>query len=276
MSAYEPVSLSEVQACLERSGYLLESRLVQALTKAEFFVEPNVAHKDPRTGKARELDLVAEDANGYFHHRAVVKTTFVIEAINNRYPVILLTERPSTPNSDFENYIKFAWTPEKCESFFNKFYVYDEKRADWDNLFSQYCSMTKKNGRDEFMAHHPDDLYSSLLKLAEYTEAELFQFLSWTRTEEGQYWRIFFWRPILVIGGQLMLGTTADNGDINLREANIGRLEFNWHDGEDRKTTVVEFIQEKYLLDHIELIRAQDNDIGRRLSEFRDIMQPEP
>lgn len=274
MTEHQPVSPSEVQACLERSGYLLESRLVRLLSSAELFVEPNIAHKDPRTGKSRELDLVAEDASGYFRRRAVVKTTFVIEAINNRYPVVLLTERPSTPNSDFENYIKFGWTPENCR-FFEEFHVYDEKRADWDNLFSQYCSLTKKNNREEFMAHHPEDLYSSLLKLAEYTEDELAQFLNWTSSEKGQYWRIFFWRPILVVGGQLMLGTVTNSGDVQLREENVGRLEFNWHDGGDRKTTVIEFVQEKHLLKHVELIRSQDHDIGRRMSDFRDAVEPE-
>lgn len=274
MTRHEPLSLSDVRACLERSGYLLESRLVRSLTKANLFVEPNVAHKDPRTGKSRELDLVAEDASGYFHRRAVVKTTFVMEAVNNRYPIVLLTERPSTPNSDFENYIKFAWTPENC-SFFGEFHVYDEKRADWDNLFSQYCSLTKKNSRDEFMAHHPEDLYSSLLKLSEYTEDELAQFLSRTNNETGQYWRMFFWRPILVVGGQLMLCSANESGEIEIREANIGRLEFNWHDGQDKKTTVVEFVQEDYLLEHLELVCAQDHDIGRRMSDFRDSVQPE-
>ncbi|UYK80799.1 hypothetical protein NG829_00250 [Xanthomonas sacchari] len=273
MTVHEFVSPSEVQVCLERSGYLLESRLVRSLTEADLFVEPNVAHKDPRTGKSRELDLVAEDATGYFHRYAVVKTTFVIEAINNRYPIVLMTERPSTPNSDFESYVKFGWTPEGC-GFFNEFNVYEEKQADWENLFSQYCSLTKKSGRDEFMAHHPDDLYSSLLKLSEYTEDELGNFLSWSSTETGQYWRIFFWRPILVIGGQLMLCVANERGEIEIREDDIGRLEFNWHDGEDRKTTVIEFVRESYLLKHVESVRKQDHDIGHRMSDFRGKMQP--
>jgi len=242
---------------------------VRALTKADMFVEPNVAHRDPRTGKSRELDLVAEDATGCFDLRAAVKTTFVMEAINNRFPVVLLTERPSTPNSDFESYVKFGYTPKNC-SFLRSFHVYEEKQADWQNLFSQYCSLTKKNARDELMAHHPDDMYSSLLKLAEYTEAELDNFLGWTNAQESEYWRFFFWRPILVIGGQLMVCVADERGEIELQECSVGRLEFNWHDGEERKTTVVEFVQEQHLLGHIESIRMQDQDIGRRMSEFRD------
>lgn len=262
------LSTSEVQACLERSGYLMESRLVRSLTGADFFVEPNVAHKDPRTGKTRELDLVAEYAKGNYSERVCVKTTFVIEAVNNRLPVVLLTERPSTPNADFENYIKFAWTPSDSQ-FFSAFHVYDEKLANVDNLFSQYCALTRKSNRDELMASHPDDLYSSLLKLAEYTEGELDAFRDWTADELGRYWRIFFWRPMLVVSGQLMLARVGPDGAVCLEETTIGRLEFNWHQAEERKTTVIEVVHENYLLKHLSAVRVHDDDIAGRLASFK-------
>lgn len=273
MHAHGPVTPADVKECLERSGYLLESRLVRSLTRAGFFVEPNVAHVDPRTGKARELDLVAEDGNGRWFAGAVVKTTFVIEAINNPFPVVLMTERPSTPNSDFESYIKFAWSPPDCE-FQRQLLLYDEKQVNWERLFSQYCGLTRKsNGRQDLMAHHPEDLNTSLLRLAEYTENELEKFLEWTADEKGRYWRLFLWRPMLVVAGQLMLGRVTDSGELELEEAQLGRLEFNWHDGEDRKTTVVEFVRESYLVQHVESIRDQDNEIGQRMSACRGTVE---
>jgi hypothetical protein len=156
-----PLTLDQVRACLDRSGYLLESRLVRALSNAYFFVEPNVAHKDPRTGKSRELDLIAEDSGRTDNPKTCVKTTLVVEAVNNRFPFVVLTERPSSPNADFENYVKFAYTPEPSP-FLHSFHIYDEKKADWLNLFSQYCVLTKKSSKDELMASHPDDIYGSL------------------------------------------------------------------------------------------------------------------
>jgi hypothetical protein len=65
-------------------------------------------------GKSREIDMTAESAAGSFRRGVCVKTTFVIEAVNNRFPVILLTERPSSPNADFESYLKFSTSPNPC------------------------------------------------------------------------------------------------------------------------------------------------------------------
>ena len=268
MPEHLPISLKEVRECLERSGYLMESRLVRKLTGADFFVEPNVSHKDPRTGKAREIDLTAESASGPLRQGVCVKTTFVIEAINNRYPVVLLTERPSSPNADFESYVKFGTSPEPCP-FLHEIHIYDEKGADWKNLFSQFCALSKKNGRDELMASHPDDIYSSLLKAAEYTEDQVAEFEDWTAEETGKYWRLFVWQPMLVVSGQLLTAKLSPEGEVQLQETPLARLEFNWHDGDSRKTTVIEVVREDFLLERVEFLRAQDDALEARIHALK-------
>lgn len=80
-----PPTKEEMLKCLERSGYCLEGRLVKALDALGFFVETNQAHFDERSGKSREIDLVAES---YRHveggHRTCVKTNLVsAEWMNN-------------------------------------------------------------------------------------------------------------------------------------------------------------------------------------------------
>lgn len=266
MSSEYSLNIDEIRACLDRSGYLMESRLVRALSGADFFVEPNVAHKDPRTGKSREVDLVAEDASLSFHPMMCVKTTFVVEAVNNRFPFVLLTERPSTPGSNFENYIKVGWS-EAVQPFFSKFDLYGEKKADWENLFSQYCVLSKKNSKDELMASHPDDIYGSFLKLAEYTENEMKGFADWQGAE--RYWRMFFWQPMLVVSGQLVTVMLGEDGTPQLRETPMGRLEFNWHDVDAPQTTVIEVVREDYFLERVKAIRAHDADIETRMHDYR-------
>lgn len=273
MSEHTHVSIESVRECLERSGYLMESRIVRTLAAADFFVEPNVSHKDPRTGKAREIDLTAESASGSFRRGVCVKTTFVIEVINNRYPVVLLTERPSTPNADFESYVKFGTSPYPCP-FLSEIQIYDVKDAGWVNLFSQFCALTKKNGRDEFMASHPDDIYSSLLKAAEYTEDQVEDFENWTSEEAGEYWRLFVWHPMLVVSGQLLTAKLSDDGAVLIQETPLARLEFNWHDGDSRKTTVVEFVREDFLLERLNFIRNQDDALEERVHEMRQATLP--
>jgi hypothetical protein len=55
-----PVSPDELLECLERSGYLLESRIVRELDTRGYFVEPSQVLQDPRTGKSRDIDFIAE------------------------------------------------------------------------------------------------------------------------------------------------------------------------------------------------------------------------
>lgn len=107
------IAPDELLRCLERSGYLLESRIVRELDARGFFVEPNQVLQDPRTGKSREIDFVAEYYSYVPEHRNIcVKTHFIGEVVKNRLPIVLLTSRPSSPNSNFESYVKFGLSPE--------------------------------------------------------------------------------------------------------------------------------------------------------------------
>lgn len=246
--------------------------MIRALSGARFFVEPNVAFKSARTGSTNFIGLVAEDADGPATAGVCVKTTVPIETYNNDLPLVLLAERPSTPNSDWENYIKFGLTPEPCP-FYREFHVYEEKNAKWDNLFAQYCAISRPDGAGALSAMHPEGLQASLLALAEYTEAELNSFNEWTAEDETGCWRAFFWQPTLVVSGQLMTAQIEDDGSLRLIETPLARLEFNWHDEEQRRTTVIEIVREDFLLERVEVIRQQDNNISCRLRAYRTRLQ---
>ena len=93
-------SKQEMQEALLRSGYLMEGRLVKMLDEMELFVEPNNSYLDEKTGISREVDLIAETGRiEMSREKTCVKTIFVIEAINNLYPVVLLTEQTWNPNT---------------------------------------------------------------------------------------------------------------------------------------------------------------------------------
>ena len=53
-------SKDEMLSYVQRSGCLLEGRLVKSLNALGLFVEPNQVLLDERTGESREIDLVAE------------------------------------------------------------------------------------------------------------------------------------------------------------------------------------------------------------------------
>jgi len=237
--------------------------------------------RDPRTGKSREIDLIAEyyDRNTN-HEGAYVKTYFVVEVINNRFPFVLLTQRPSSPNEDFENYVKFACTPEPNE-FYAHFDVYEDRQPERSKLFSQFCVLTPKRGeKKELMASHSEDLYSSFQKVAEYIDDEL---TSWAEMEglaEDTIWRMFFWHPMLILGGQLVAATTNKDGTTELHETQAGFIEFNWHAGDERRTTVIEVATANAFLDRLSAIVESDARMQEKLHHLRAsqrvILKPEP
>lgn len=261
----------KVQECLDRSGYLLESRLARSLIDHGYFIEPNQIIRDRRTGKGREIDLIAE----YFNYtperpHICVRTFFVVEAINNKLPFVLLTERPWSPGANFENYIKVVCTPEPCP-FIEQLVIYEEKGADWNNLFSQYCVITeKKSGnKKELMATHPDDVYSSLLKLAEYVEDQIYEWTTQDELKHDKYWRMIFWQPMLVLSGQLVSAHLLQDGTTQLRETNIGRLEFNWHADDQHQTTVIEVLTEDHFLKRLAMVTEKDEELAGKVYALR-------
>jgi len=268
----QPLTEEEIRDCLERSGYLMESRIVRMLNDAEFFVEPNQAIKDARTGKSREIDILAE------RHRfdparpnTAVWTNFALETINNPYPFVLLTPRPNTPNANFETYVRYYFTPQHNNVFMMQLDMYDVAGVNWDNLFSQYCALTPKKHGDpsrkrELMATHPDDVYSSLLKLAEYVE---YEYQEWdTRSISDEYWRLLFWRPMLVLSGRLLTVHWNDKGSFTMEEAKMGRLEFNWHLEGEARSTIIDIVTEDFLMSRIEALCAKDEELLQAIFEI--------
>jgi hypothetical protein len=258
----------EILECLRRSGYLLESRLVRSLSDAGFFVEPNVAIADPRTGKSREIDLSVE----FFDYetardRVSVKTHFTIETINNNLPLILMTPHPGSPNEDFENYLRYGTTPEPC-SFLDGIDLYEEKAVFGAARFSQYCGLSRKKSGEALMASHLEDLYSSLQKLAEFVEQEAESFGS-REWDADSFWRLWFWQGILVVGGELLVVSEAQDGSLSLTEAEQATLIFNFHVADQPRSVLIHTVREGRLLPYLNDVVAVDRHIATRIRALR-------
>ena len=84
---------------------------MRSLAEEDFFVEPNKVVIDSKTGKSREIDIVTEYFDSEVNKGGVsVKTGFVIEAINNKYPFVLMTQRPFHPDSPIGESHKYITT----------------------------------------------------------------------------------------------------------------------------------------------------------------------
>lgn len=267
----ESISSDAIRECLERSGYLLESRIIKTLSDNDYFVEPNQVVLDPRTGKSREIDFIAENCTHIHSENTHVETQFVGEVFNNNMPFVLITNRPSTPNANFESYVKFAYTPE-YEKIFKSISIYEEREPSREHLFSQYCVISqKKNGSNAntLMASHPDDTYHSLQKLSEYVEAKVAEWWASEEEYDDNYWKVLLWHPMIVVSGELYSARALEDGSVAIDEIESGHLEFNWHFGEEPKTTVVEVIRFDSLLSRMNAIVASDKSLRTKIIEYR-------
>lgn len=246
---------NEMMECLNRSGYLLESSIVRRLDAEGFFVEPNQSFYDANTGKSREIDIVAEFPNYNPHITGVcIKTIFVMEVINNSYPFVLMTPRKWTPNTPDDDYVRYICTPNEDHEFLCHD-IFDMKWPQNWKLYSQYCAFSRKKGASELMAHHPDDVHSSIQKMSEYI---LDTTQSWLQPEPNKCWRVFFWKPVLVLRENLFILDNSPEGEPELIPANAGRLEYNFHYKEKPETILVDIVTEPHLLQLLTSYTKQD------------------
>jgi hypothetical protein len=251
---------------------LLESKLVRGLDEAGFFVEPNQSIPDERTGKSREIDIVAEYYNPNrpgVASKVCVKTHFVIEAINNAFPFVLTIPRPKSPvTASFEEYLKYASTPKEDADnhpFLGKI-DFLELKGVWNwRPFSQWCALTRKKANDELMASHPDDVYSSLLKMAEYTVDAV---EAWALSDRS-YWRLFFWQPVLVLKDNLMVLTKGAGGRLGLKRVATAKFEFNFHYRERPRTVIIDFVTEANLVGFLLDAARRDELCESQLAQLR-------
>ena len=261
---------------LLRSGYTLESRIIRKLVQNNYFVEPNQRVLDPKTGKSREIDVIAElfehnPALSPLEPRVYVSTYFVCEAKNNPYPVVLLTELPFSPSLD-------VWesTHEHKTGFFADNFLdpsfYDFLTEEY-RVYTQYCSFRQKKGNNsEWVALHPDDFYDDLEKI-----------ISWSMIEakpvsplEDNVHRLLLHLPVVILGGDLYVAhPTQDIVALEKVDAAL-YMHFNIEE-EQRSSSIVVFVTEKYFLELFERIlqfgRSVEDTIRTQLSSGKSSPQ---
>ena len=262
-------SKQEMQEALLRSGYLMEGRLVKILDGLDFFVEPSSSYLDEKTGISREVDLVAEHSKSYIRReKACVKTVFVIEAVNNLFPIALLTEQTWNPNANSDDYIPYIYTPSVNQTdhpFASEIYLWEQKSVLKWQLFCQYCAFSRKKNGGELFASHSDDLYSSINKGVEYSLTLRSHSDSWMKkSRNDSYWRIFQWRPIIVVRDDLYI---YENN--KLLSVDCCKLVYNLHFKSTPMSVVVDFVTESGLTDLVKKIVAEDDALEEKLYQLR-------
>lgn len=251
MNPQNKITEAEIIESLSRSGYLLESQITKHLIELGYFVESNLTSLDPLTGKSREIDLYAEhsyNASENSKYSTIALVRFIFEIKNNDFPLVLLTKFENSPDSNIYTGYKNATSfPVKIKGQYFEDFIHYLFYMDERNLYTQYCSFSRKKN-EELMAHHPENLYSSLLKLTQYCEEAIEPWQSGGPAYEGDtYFRNFLCLPVLLINEDLYELDIANDNTNELKKVESSRLVFNYHYKQRPHTSIVHVVTKKGL-----------------------------
>jgi len=276
----ENISIEQAKSALLRSGYLLEGRLEMVLRKS-FWVESNVAYRDPTTGKSRELDLAAfhgsqTDAGLPFS----VSVRLLIECVNNPQPIAFMTKH-SVGGPPYEAlYVKISGLPMTIEDedngnpdqlslpeFLN---MYDYHHYFQCPVASQYCSFQKKKDKGaEWMALHGEDRQDSFGKLCDVIEYFIDRdYERWTRgTDKGAAVTLYY--PILVVQGDL-LDVRTGKRSLSLKKAK--HLQYRLSRITDGKLIdyQIDVVTERYFPQLLNMIAGEQTKTARRMNDKKE------
>ncbi|MFK7900082.1 MAG: hypothetical protein AB8B61_04925 [Cyclobacteriaceae bacterium] len=255
----------EILESISRSGYLFESEIVKFLSENRYFVESNVIFQDPLTNKNREIDIVAESYNGSLTDKLSCITRYFFELKNNSYPLVLLTRFQFTPNTSEELIKEILTIPSNID--YNFYSPWKEKVYNTEEkIYTQYCSFSKKKN-NEFMASHPDELYSSLSKLCWYCED------SKTKTNElfekmtNQYFRHWLYVPVLLINDDLY-ELDINNGQQKLEKVKYSQLMVNFHYENTPTSSLIYVVTKNYLNDWLNEMNNLELKVRSSMREY--------
>lgn len=267
------LSEKEIIEALERSGYILESEIAKNLLQLGFFVESNISSLDPLTGKGREIDLLAEFNHIHDKERHISKvvafTRFVFEIKNNNTPFVLLTKHEESPNSEVYNGLKSRLTiPEGLENihywnFFEVLFLESQKK-----LYTQYCTFSKKKN-EQLMAHHPENIYSGLLKIVHFCEDMTNEDDHEIEEKADGYLRNFLYLPILLISDDLFELDIDENNETQLRKTDCSYLVFNYHYRQTPKTAIIHIVTKKGLRDLLDQIIIAEKVVEKNMNKAK-------
>jgi hypothetical protein len=204
---------------LQRSGYLLETRIARALDQFATHLSVNVVFADPETGQPRELDAYcfrAETGSRYEHFTASAHV--LIECVNNPQPIAFFSNERTTrayPVTAARPRWLGLYPTEKTiglEDFHHCF------KSD---LASNYCTFVEKKSH-EWMATHADDQHGEFTTLAMLTrltrEKQLQVLEDYSRPQDAvQFCGVELIYPLLVAEGLLFDVRQNSAGNVHLK-----------------------------------------------------------
>ena len=215
------ISDEDVRKALERSGYLLEYRLVTLLRERKYWVRANSAVPDPYTSKWRELDLrtVKKVTRHAEEFGCFIFGEILVECANNPQPIAFMTRkaedsilyREDVKLSGYPLYVltgtvREYWSPLHSYLSFQNFHHYCNG---W--VATQWCSFQeRKDGKSkpkderQWMAFHRDQDHEVFRKLCFAVDHFMNEHYSRLTFEDEEPVDIAVFFPVMVVQGRLL------------------------------------------------------------------------
>lgn len=290
------INQEEIINALSRSGYFLESRVLEILAKVGYKNFPNQTYPDSVTKKSREIDIYSESPRITENIRLNQSLHFeyqfrlIVECINNDQPVAFFKRPDKDPHTIFGKFYFSKIERELHEKYMTKgitpdfeFHTYttESKNFHYNTIpkNTQYCSFSqKRGGQKEWMASHPDALHDTFSKLMDFSEYDSIGTQEWMPKSA---WRhevftvIIF--PLLVLQNDLIEVSEKD-GKIEIEKKKHIIFDFKKHSN-SKSGFLIDVITEDYLPEYLKLAKKSVTELKNKMVKFyadKEIIEREP
>jgi hypothetical protein len=188
--------------------------LEDVLRSGDWVVTTSAAYTDPQTGKNRELDISAiqaEALDGEFQNWVFL--SLLIESINNTQPLALISrKRPRWAEESDRYNLKYVGMPssvvagdnqEEMDDLVDYLGLEDFHHYCSGRIARQFASFQRKRQDREWMAHHDDAHFGAFDTLCVAVEHEIDGLVERWTFDEHEPTNIQIYLPVLVLQGQL-------------------------------------------------------------------------
>jgi len=209
--------ISKVREWIETQGFALEMRTASAFRKAGFDdVRQSSIYVDVKTGKPREVDVLAVDLGGNVA-RGIIDIRFIVECKSTKKPWVLLC---SPEVLVYNRLYTFAAMSKKAREAL----IHRHTHPEGDELFDRLPWLRKDDLTGYSLRQaltDADVAYAATTAVAE-ASADFAN-----RGEKGLYKPPFsFGFPVIVIDGPLFRCSLTQNGNVQLEETGEGEFLF--------------------------------------------------
>lgn len=278
------VSTEQMKEAIKRSGYLLEQRVEQMLSRAGYYVETNPVFPDPETGKSREFDISALSATRiYKGGYNFVFPALICECENNAQPVAFFVKE--SPISFLHHHeVKVSGIPVQfwqkddyigLSDFtgMERFHHYCKGK-----IATQYCTFQLRKDKSSWIALHDEehhDTFNSLIKALDYEIAKHFDNWQPPDKSDEEDVNIQIYYPLIILQGELFTVELRRKGlTLNKAKHIHFRKEIFSARNNEVETYQIGVISEKYLPTYLKMVESEIETIKkvfqRKKTQVRD------